>query len=196
MQWLKVQVLNSTYALQSGHTYSVLLIQTLYIQLRYIIIKAADRRINFIIKSVLNIRNRAKLGVEQKRGHFEHLIYCYQMKFPDKLRINLPWFFLYTRYTCHNRWSKYNHLPWNTLYAHICLEGRINSKKCSIYQIGIFGIFTILQLQRITETWKLSNISKLSSQTLHFSKKGVQKIYFYLVKMAFLWVKLFFRKWW
>ena len=46
MQWLKVQVLNSTYALQSGHTYSVLLIQTLYIQLRYIIIKAADRRIS------------------------------------------------------------------------------------------------------------------------------------------------------
>ena len=30
--------------------------------------------INFIIKSVLNIRETAKLGVEQKRGHFENLM--------------------------------------------------------------------------------------------------------------------------
>ena len=44
------------------------------------------------------------------------LIYCYQMKFPDKLRLNLSWFFLYTSYTCHNRQSKYQDLTWTTLY--------------------------------------------------------------------------------
>ena len=43
------------------------------------------------------------------------LIYCYQMKFPDKLRLNLSWFFLYTSYTCHNRQSKYQDLTWTTL---------------------------------------------------------------------------------
>ena len=31
--------------------------------------------LNFIIKSVSNIRNRAKLGVEQQRGHFGNLMY-------------------------------------------------------------------------------------------------------------------------
>ena len=30
--------------------------------------------LNFIIKPVLSIRNRAKLGVEQRRGHFENLM--------------------------------------------------------------------------------------------------------------------------
>ena len=43
-------------------------------------------------------------------------IYCHEMKFPHVLKINLPRFFQCTWHTCHNRWSKYKYLPWNTLY--------------------------------------------------------------------------------
>ena len=53
-------------------------------------------------------------------------IYCYQMKFPDVLIINLPQFFRYTWYTCHNHQSKYKHLPWNTLYTR-CSVNNINN---------------------------------------------------------------------
>ena len=45
------------------------------------------------------------------------LIFHYEMKFPYVIKMNQLHFFLYTRYTCHNRWSKYKYLPWNTLYG-------------------------------------------------------------------------------
>ena len=53
-----------------------------------------------------------------KNSYF-FLIYCYEMKFPHVLKINLEQFFRYTRCTCHNLRSKYNHLPWNTLYYRV-----------------------------------------------------------------------------
>ena len=43
------------------------------------------------------------------------LIFCCQMKFPDKLRKNSYWFFLYICYNCHNHQSKYKDLTWTTL---------------------------------------------------------------------------------
>ena len=64
------------------------------------------------------------------------LICCYQMKCPDKLRINLPWFFLYTHYTCHNRWSKYQDLPWTTLYW--CIDFTVLLVLGCIFKIFIF----------------------------------------------------------
>ena len=45
------------------------------------------------------------------------LIFCYEMKFPDALKINLPLFFSYMHYSCHTRRSKYIGLIWTTLYC-------------------------------------------------------------------------------
>ena len=104
--------------------------------------------ISFVMKSVLNIRQRAQHCVQQKKKpswtsfvyYFCYLCYscyfcykmkcllffsdfCYQMKCPGILKIFLPLFLFYMYYSCHTRCSKYTGTIWITLYNQIRLRG-------------------------------------------------------------------------
>ena len=103
--------------------------------------------LHFVIKCVLNHRIRGKLlnpfwtfvivyycnlwypviSVRKWNVCYFFMIFCYEMKFPDALKINLPLFFSYMHYSCHTRRSKYIGLIWTTQYlkTKFCLRNFI-----------------------------------------------------------------------
>ena len=118
------------------------------------------------------------------------LIFCYQMKFPGALTINVPLFFSYMHYYCHTSWLKYTGTIWTTLYKKFDKE-MVSSPMI----LDVFGIIKKVSLKYFIGPFRKNAILDLYMNYFNKSKnRSTSKWLFSLLLaldgfLAEFWVK-------